>query len=119
MQSLVIPAAHLDPFPSSTSHPALSTLISDKETNEIHLSSLHALDLKSEALELAIRITKPREGLGPYEMERWEALEVNLWLGSLGVYNYRFKGLDLAFATEVIEHLPPVRLPSPPPPLPS
>lgn len=51
-------------------------------------------------------------------MERWEALEVNLWLGSLGVYNYRFKGLDLAFATEVIEHLPPVRLPSPLPPFP-
>ncbi|KAM0751492.1 hypothetical protein T439DRAFT_312777 [Meredithblackwellia eburnea MCA 4105] len=95
------------------------------DENELHIRRLVALDINSDSLQDAIRITSPiaapsAESLGEIPAappawgsttrERWENIRTEIWSGSLEVYNEAFDGLDAVVATEVIEHLTPTAL---------
>lgn len=95
------------------------------QDKELHLRRIAGLDISPEALQEAVYQTSP----SPYEMEqqeaaaehsngggshffhaplerdRWEDLRIELWQGSLDIYNEAFDNFDSFILTEVIEHL--------------
>ncbi|KAH7098118.1 hypothetical protein BKA62DRAFT_642707, partial [Auriculariales sp. MPI-PUGE-AT-0066] len=94
----------------------------DKRLNtetDIYLSRLDGLDiddysLKNAAEDLAqrVRVENGADRWSNYSRNRWNALEVNLWHGSLADVNPAFVDeFEAIVAQEVIEHLPPEVLP--------
>ena len=91
--------------------------ITEEDSLEIHISKLYGLDISPDALEECIQVTAPPLDPDPDSDEdntdkatryrlsvtlpRWEPLEVQLWLGSLAVYNPTFVDVDCIVATEV------------------
>ncbi|EJD06950.1 uncharacterized protein FOMMEDRAFT_76349 [Fomitiporia mediterranea MF3/22] len=76
---------------------------------DLHISHLAGLDIASRALTSCIARTAPESHLFQYhrdDLPRWEPLEVNIWHGSLSVYNPEFVDVECIVSTEVIEHLP-------------
>lgn len=93
---------------------------------QLHLRRLAGLDIRPDLLDLAAKATAPvsrplvssangdsegpAEGIGANlstrQPLRWEPLLVELWQGSLDVYNENLDGYECFIATEVVEHLP-------------
>ena len=84
---------------------------------ELHLRRIAGLDVQDWALQEAIDATAPPP-VEPSPMasyysaarERWEDLRVEIWQGSLDVYNEAFDNFEAMIMTEVIEHLHPKAL---------
>lgn len=89
-----------------------------KEDKELHLRRIAGLDITEDALLEAIEVTAPPpEEPSPFlsyfsysNRDRWEDLRVELWQGSLDVYNDSLDNFEAVIMTEVIEHLYPKQL---------
>lgn len=88
----------------------------DALSKDLHLKRIVGLDVDLSALQQAVKVTAPHpipilseedeiSGLSRSEL-RWEPLKVELWQGSLDVYNGSLMGYEAFVATEVVEHLP-------------
>jgi len=132
LSSFCQPAAHLDDFPTQLPplkdspsylskleriNSLLSTLPRDQDLGkDLHLRRIAGLDIDASALGHAKAATAPtalpsltaEEELSGLIRQplRWEDLKVELWHGSLDVYNGNLAGYDAFVATEVVEHLP-------------
>lgn len=110
-----------EPIPS-TSNVKLNTEILDKykrlpgprvQDKELHLRRIAGLDITEDSLLEAIEATAPPpEQPSPFftyfsysNRDRWEDLRVELWQGSLDVYNDALDNFEAFIMTEVIEHL--------------
>ncbi|CAL1716450.1 unnamed protein product [Somion occarium] len=76
----------------------------------LYINKIYALDISSSDLEYAITETAPRPepeaGSWQRYTPRWGNLDIDLWEGSLDVFNPEFVGIECVVSTEVIEHLP-------------
>ncbi|KAK9893735.1 hypothetical protein P389DRAFT_174580 [Cystobasidium minutum MCA 4210] len=89
-----------------------------KQDKELHLRRIAGLDLTEDVLLEAIEVTAPPpEEPSPFlsyftysNRDRWEDLRVELWQGSLDVYNDALDNFEAFIMTEVIEHLYPKQL---------
>jgi hypothetical protein len=107
------------PGPSSSRNKTINTEILDKfkqipplrpQDKELHLRRIAGLDVVPELLEMAIEATappppRPSSDMFAMDWDRWEDLRVELWQGSLDVYNDALDNFDSIIMTEVIEHL--------------
>lgn len=106
----------------STSKVSLNTDILEKykalpgprvQDKELHLRRIAGLDISQDSLLEAIEVTAPPpEEPSPFftyfsysNRDRWEDLRVELWQGSLDVYNDALDNFEAFIMTEVIEHL--------------
>jgi hypothetical protein len=109
------------PVPSTSKVP-LNTDILEKykglpgprvQDKELHLRRIAGLDISQDSLLEAIEVTAPPpEEPSPFftyfsysNRDRWEDLRVELWQGSLDVYNDALDNFEAFIMTEVIEHL--------------
>lgn len=82
------------------------------EDKELHLRRIAGLDVQESVLKEAIESTAPQPvEPSPFASyysaarERWEDLRVEIWQGSLDVYNEAFDNFEGIIMTEVVEHL--------------
>ena len=71
------------------------------DEQELHVRKLSAVDISDSALDKAIHVTAPRS-----DELRWEELRVEIWKGSLAIYNDALDH-EAFVASEVIEHVRP------------
>lgn len=75
------------------------------QDNELHLSRVAALDIDRRSIDQLARLLQSRADSNPSgsvtACERWEDLRLEVWEGSLEVYNGAFDGLDAIVASEV------------------
>lgn len=123
LQALCRPAPWLSPPPnhllqssSSSSDPTEQSPECPDRIPNLHVTSLHGLDISSTDLAFAIENTSPNEEVqGGYMSNiplRWENLEVKIWKGGLESINEEFIDVECIVSTEVVEHLPPDIFPS-------
>lgn len=82
------------------------------QDKELHLRRIAGLDIQDSVLKEAIEATAPPPiEPSPFASyyaaarQRWEDLRVEIWQGSLDVYNDAFDNFEAIIMTEVIEHL--------------
>ncbi|KAL4247994.1 Small RNA 2'-O-methyltransferase [Abortiporus biennis] len=101
--------------PTLSSDPKLVSTTQQRINSFIHPKKIHAVDISSECLELAIQSTGPHSECSSdsdtYESIRWEPLDVTLWEGGFEIFNEEFVNVECIVSTEVIEHLPQQLLP--------
>lgn len=98
------------PVPSRAESPSPSERLSKSAgvlegqgplVEDLHLIQIQGLDVGLNETKQSNEITRPSETFNPYELPRWDDLEVHIWQGSLHVWNDSFVGVDCIVATEV------------------
>ncbi|KAF5327146.1 hypothetical protein D9619_004099 [Psilocybe cf. subviscida] len=134
LSTLCQPAPWLAPPPIEVLSPVIentptqtapdSPVFNDEDIPNLHITSLHGLDVSAADLDFAIKAATPinldardvdellQDRITPYMpysngIQRWEELRAKVWKGGLETINEEFVGIECISAMEVIEHLPP------------